>query len=400
VSKNLRYVAPAGLMTLGGLAMNAAPALISTMMDGWHLNEAIAGGIVGAEILASAIVIPLAVRVLAGRRLRRIAVTAAFVLAIVQLATGAADGIVELALSRVASGAVCGVLWALFSIMLAAQEDPDKVYGVGLAFFGIFYAVILWLLLGVVVSHWGVVGFYTCLAAVILLVSFCFAAIPAQSRAREAPSATSKLQESRTRSRAPATLVVAAGLFNLGTVCSYYFSPRIGGLLHLDAESIGLWLGFGNAALVIGALVVTKIEARIRRTSGLGVSMIGNAISAVVLLIASDKWGFYAGIIGYNVFNGIFFPFISGAAAAMDRGGRVVGWLNSVTLFTIGIAPVIGGLIVSASSYRMLALFAAPLLVASIPMAFLAGRGFDQKMLCDEEGAVIKQSQNDRGSSA
>jgi predicted MFS family arabinose efflux permease len=161
VSKNLRYVAPAGLMTLGGLAMNAAPALISTMMDGWHLNEAIAGGIVGAEILASAIVIPLAVRVLAGRRLRRIAVTAAFVLAIVQLATGAADGIVELALSRVASGAVCGVLWALFSIMLAAQEDPDKVYGVGLAFFGIFYAVILWLLLGVVVSHWGVVGFYT-----------------------------------------------------------------------------------------------------------------------------------------------------------------------------------------------------------------------------------------------
>ena len=128
--------------------------------------------------------------------------------------------------------------------------------------------------------------------------------------------------------------------------------------------------------------------------------MIGNAISAIVLLIASDKWGFYAGIIGYNVFNGIFFPFISGAAAAMDKGGRVVGWLNSVTLFTIGIAPVIGGLIVSASSYRMLALFAAPLLVASIPMAFLAGRGFDQKMPRDEEGAVIKQPQNDRGSSA
>jgi len=372
--------------------MNAAPALISTMMDGWHLNEAVAGGIVGAELLTSAVVVPLVVRAIAGRRLRRIAVIATLVLAAVQLATGLVHGVAGLAACRVASGAACGVLWALFSVMLATEDDPDRVYGVGLAFFGLFYAVILWLLLGIVVASWGVTGFYAVLAALVALVGLFLAAIPAQSRGRTRSSVKSGPREPGRRPVAPAVLVIAAGLFNLGTVCAYYFSPRVGDLLHLDAETIGLSLGFGNAALVVGALIVTAIEARIRRTSGLGISMIGNAVSAILLLMAPGKWGFYAGIIGYNIFNGMFFPFVSGAAAAMDRSGRVVGWLNSSNLFTIGIAPVIGGLIVSASSYRTLGLLSAPVLAASIPVVLLVARRFDQKLPRGDELALSNES--------
>jgi predicted MFS family arabinose efflux permease len=379
-------------MTLAGLGVNAAPVLISTMMDGWHLNEAFAGSIVGGEILAGAVVVPPAVRMLGGRALRTAAVWAALVLATLQLTTAFIEGTVGLAVCRLASGVVCGVLWAVFSILLAEQKDPDRVYGVGLAFYGTFYAIVLGLLLGYVQSRWNVSGVYISLAAIVLVVSGFLIAIPAAARPGRTPSSQLLSHEAPVDSARSIVLVIAAALFNLGTVCSYYFSPRIARILNMDAESVGLSLGLGNAALVLGALLVTAMETRIRRTAGLAISMLGNGIFAILVLLASSKTFFYAGILGFNIFNGIYFPFISGAAAAMDKRGRVVGWLNSINLFTIGVSPVIGGWIVAASSYRALAACAAPALIASIPMAMLAARPFDRRK--SDAGALAMPGQS------
>jgi MFS family permease len=260
------------------------------------------------------------------------------------LATMAIGGFEALMGLRFVTGLGSGVVISLSFAVLGMTSTPDRHFGYIMVWTLVYGALATWAMPSIFGAGGlaGAAGFFA-------LLSVC--GLPAVRHlpvagARRAATAAAGLPAAR---RAAALAAVFCYFVGLGAVWAYASLAGLAGGLaeQAIANSIALAQVFGIA----GGLTTVFLGARLGRSGPLAVS-IGLGIAAMALLNVQAGVLAYAAAVclflyGWNVAQ----PFLLGAMAGFDAGGRLV--VRAVALQMLGLAfgPLAGAAIIDAGGY-------------------------------------------------
>jgi len=304
-------VAAAGVGYLGANMMPLVNAAL--LAETTHDERAV--GLLGSFELAAVALTSLLVAPWIARVSRRKLATAGALVAGCGFAIAASsETFTAIAIGRLVAGAGGGVALGAANAAVASVEDPDRIFALAYLIGGVFAAAFLSALPLAI----GVGGYP---AAFATLAGLCVVAIPFIVWLPGAYSVGTRPD----RSGAPVSLAAvlllgAALLYSVSEQGLYAFSGEIGLRAGLSLETVGPVLG----AMVLAGLIVSEY------------------------LVMSILWGF-----------AFFFllPYVMGAAAALDPGGRWSTVAGAFMMLGYALGPGAAGFLVTDFGYPIFGIF-------------------------------------------
>lgn len=336
-----------GVSHLGSSTM---PFQISALIDRFHISASSAGMFGFFEILSLSIamvaMLPLLRRLSYGRR----AVLGAALISIghVLIYVGP-PWLPWLWGCAIVGGTGYGIIFSAFIAGASGADNPDRVYslacGGGLI---VLVGTIMTLPWGA--ALFGPLGPFLSIAAVSCLLapflSYLGDTVPPSFR--EAAGGRDSLGWG-------AFLLLAMWTgYSVGSSIVWSFADNIGRAIHVPEgvivtlSSVGIVLGF--FANMLGA----AIAGRVNRVVPLVAGILGTGLSCMLTALAWNTASYCAGVVLYWIFVMIAYAYLLGAAAVLDRGGRVGTLGGGCDRIAYAIGAPIGGLIVDHGSYHML----------------------------------------------
>jgi len=277
-----------------------------------------------------------------------------------------------MAAARVIMGIGAGVAIAAVNAALASSDDPDRrfamIYSVGAIVAAIYLAG---LPLGL--ARWGYAGgFAICAGLCVFALPFCLW-LPHHSA--DIPRSTTHAPQSFGREAPPSALasalvIGAIGIFSIGEQALWAFAGEIGVRnVGFPIESVGGMLGGMTLAGTSGGFLAWKLGARFGRTLPILLASLATALSRFGFMLTSDYWVMASSAVLWGFAFYAITPYQMGAAAALDRTGRVAVAGGAMMNFGYAFGPGVGGAVIGYLGQDALL----PLVVASvlIPLAML-----------------------------
>ncbi len=277
-----------------------------------------------------------------------------------------------MALARVIMDIGAGIAIVAVNAAVAASDDPDRRFAMIYTVGGILAAVyVAGLPLGL--ARWGYSGgFAICTVLCALALPFCLW-LPRHTR--DIPQTTTRAPPSFAQQAPPSALAVvlvtgAIAIYSIGEQALWAFAGEIGVRnVGMPIESVGNMLAGMTIAGTTGGFLAWKIGARYGRTVPILLASLASALSRFGFMLTDD----YTVMATSAVLWGFAFYYISpyqmGAAAAMDRTGRVAVAAGAMMNFGYAFGPAIGGAVIGYLGQQALL----PLVVACvlIPLVML-----------------------------
>jgi len=341
-------VAAAGVGYLGANMMPLVNAAL--LAETTHDERAV--GLLGSFELAAVALTSLLVAPWIARVSRRKLATAGALVAGCGFAIAASsETFTAIAIGRLVAGAGGGVALGAANAAVASVEDPDRIFALAYLIGGVFAAAFLSALPLAI----GVGGYP---AAFATLAGLCVVAIPFIVWLPGAYSVGTRPD----RSGAPVSLAAvlllgAALLYSVSEQGLYAFSGEIGIRAGLSLETVGPVLGAMVLAGLIGSGAASWLTTRLGRTLPIAVGFclsafsrwgVVHASSVSEYLVMSILWGF-----------AFFFllPYVMGAAAALDPGGRWSTVAGAFMMLGYALGPGAAGFLVTDFGYPIFGIF-------------------------------------------
>jgi predicted MFS family arabinose efflux permease len=334
-------------ISVGAAGMNAAPLLLGAYVDHRGFDEPSAAGLASAELVAAAAISILAAGLVARHSRRRLALWGSALMLAAQAASMAAFAFVPLLVARAVAGVGAGLAGAAANAAAAGTRDPDRLFATAVLLDGLLAAFAL-ALMGRVVSLAGAAGAFAMLGAVALVAAPLLRWLP-----DPAPPHEHEAARARHRGRA-ALALVALFVDAVGQGAVWSFNERIGHALGLSTQEAGAVLGGVTLVGLAGAAFAVWLGTRSGRTVPLVTSLVGVALSTLVLVTTDDRVVFVLADAAWALCFYFSTPYLLGTLAALDPRGRWNAAGAGVAAIGAAVGPVVAGALVARASYEAL----------------------------------------------
>ena len=346
---------------------NFSPLLIGVLADSDIVAEITGAYILTLEIcaipVATFIVLPFIQHV----NRQRLAIAGVMFATIAQLISPFFLENYDLFITRFCVGLGLGCVYAAVNSVGATSKNPDKVFGYSTAITFLLYAITQPLMSMII----GIFGFS---GACIFLTMAGFISL---LFIRNFPSEPSIVEQQKVEVhwRYYIALLITIILFNLAAGTTWAFVERVGvSRFGLDIEIIGLILGIGTAAGVVGAYSATWAYNHLDRINSILFGLVLSGATSYGITNSTTISVYTGSIILYWFIYLFLYPLLFSAAAELDRSGRLATITGGLLWLAVGIGPAVGGLIASRYTYDMIGWFSLFCCVLAVPCFFWVGR--------------------------
>ena len=346
---------------------NFSPLLIGILADSGIVAEITGAYILALEIcaipVATLVVLPFIQHV----NRQRLAIAGVMFATIAQLISPFFLENYELFLTRFCVGLGLGCVYAAVNSVGATSEYPDKVFGYSTAITFLLYAITQ-PLMSMIIGSFGFGG-----ACIFLTVAGLISLLFIRNFPGE-PSIV-KQQKIEVHWRYYIALLITIILINLAAGTTWAFVERVGvSRFGLDIEIIGLILGTGTAAGVVGAYSASWAYTHLGRVNSILFGLVLFGATSYGITNSTTIPAYTGSIILYWFIYLFLYPLLFSAAAELDRSGRLATITGGLLWLAVGIGPAVGGLIASRYSYGMIGWFSFFCCVLAVPFFYRVGR--------------------------
>ncbi|MFZ3285438.1 MAG: MFS transporter [Telluria sp.] len=338
---------------IGLLAMLVLPFMISSTMNGLHIDEAQAGLLGTAEFLA-VMLASLAVSPFIGRIPRRTIAVIGACLAIGGNVASVFQGSYEVLLFlRPVVGFGCGLALAAGNATVANADNPEKLA----AQMSVLFVVLMVLAMEVfsrISDSWGFAGVYGALAVFMLCLAGFLFKLPQRANAtlratKEHPHAHRGLF-----SAVSLLMLVAMFAFALRDTMMWAFAERIGQAAGYSTEQLGSLFSIQAVLGIAGPMLASVIGGRngLKRPAMLGIVMTG-IVTFTILQSSNAKLPYTIGVL---FISGTYFyalSYLTAVAAELDVEGRVVAASGGFLVAGVAIGPAVSGFLIVHGGYDL-----------------------------------------------
>ena len=236
-----------------------------------------------------------------------------------------------------------GCALAIANSLLASTPNPEKEYSkasMGSVALGATFIAIAPL----IQRRYSVTGLFAASAVICLLLTWATTALPRGSTRQT--MRTSTASGSRI---AIALLLFSVLLWGTSTATIWAFLVEIGRRTTLNEEELGLMIGFSSFGSVLGSGLATALNVRFGSIRPIFLGMVINAGTIFVLTYNTHSAIFIAAATGQLACVYFLLPYLLGAAASIDPGGRCSAAVAGVFVLSGGLGPIVGGILIHAT---------------------------------------------------
>jgi predicted MFS family arabinose efflux permease len=341
-------VAAAGV---GYLGANLMPVVNVALLAEAAYDERAVGLLGSFELAAVALGCLLLAPWIARISRRKLATVGALVAGCGFAIAAASETFAAIAIGRLVAGAGGGVALGAANATVASAEDPDRTFALTYLVGGFIASVLLAILPQAIE-----VGGYP--AAFASLAGLCVMSIPFFVWLPRAYSAGARpVRSGASVSLAAALLLGAAFLYSVTEQGLYAFSGEIGVRVGLPLDTVGPVIGAMMLAGLIGSGVASWLSTRLGRTLPIAAGFCLSALSrwGVVHASSTSEYVVMSILWGFAFF--FLLPYMMGAAAALDPGGRWTTVVGAVLMLGYAVGPGTAGIVVTNLGYPIFGVF-------------------------------------------
>lgn len=317
-------------------SQSLGPTLIEGLIQGRGMSVSLAGWVQSIELACTAAAAIFLAPHVARLPIRRTLLLSCAVAAAFHFLSAFVLNIPALLILRALAGIAAGICLSTGNAMIAAQRNPDSLFGAVIAVAGLAYGPPLLLMS---LSANTVSGPYLWQAAWTLLMVPFLLLTPKLN-----PVQISEDQSGQEVPRLAAALILGAFLlFMLFSSGIWFFAGQVTAGLHLSASWLGNALWGGTILGVLSAAAASFLGLRIGRLPPLIGGIVVTGISSYVVFTTTSPMMLAISFLGVQASYNFALPFVFGACSHLDKSGRILSAASSCMLVGGAIAPAIVG---------------------------------------------------------
>jgi predicted MFS family arabinose efflux permease len=334
------------LFVMGPMFFLLMPIYVGALVDHMQLSESQAGLLASLELLGSCIASVIATTWVRRLDWRVVALSAAIVLIVGNiLSVLFSTGIAPLMALRVLTGFASGCLVSLACAGLGDTRLPDRNFAYGVVA-QLLVSGALFIILPSCVGALGVSAIYG-LFALCGVIAFVGALLVPRCGAQHEPTAALK----STKHWRPLWGLAGGTAFFVANTAVWAYIERIGVASGLEGDFIGLVLGVGVFASVLGPLAAAWIGDRINRFWVMAVALAGELACLLFLKVGMSGLTFALIVLLYQVFWNLWVPYQMGLVAAVDTTGRFTVLIPLFQAAGIALGPALAAVYLESAGY-------------------------------------------------
>jgi MFS family permease len=335
---------------IGYLSPFSMAVVVGSMMQELDLSERAVGVVVGVELLFIAIAAAALSAMSRAPDLRLQAVVGAVLALVGHAIVVVSDSLPLLLLARAIAGLGEGVVLSAANRLGATQLNPDRHFAFGQVGISVFTMVMV-VTVPLFIDQYG----YRAASFGLLLVICLWA--PVLIRFPDAcPEEVSEEECSNGSVQFPfkrhGILVLSAfALMSIADVGMWIFVERIGALIGVATERVGLLLAGATALGLLGALGAAVIGSRWGRLRPMLFGLIALALANLGVVYASNLALYATSLMPLNMAILFLTPFFLGTLSVLDPRGSWTIASGILIPMSFSVAPVLIGAVAAAGSY-------------------------------------------------
>jgi predicted MFS family arabinose efflux permease len=339
--------------TLGLFSYWAQPQLLGPIMEDYGLGEEAVGWLFSLENLAYGLTILIAAGPLARYSRCGVAIGGAALFCVANVASTFVGSYEGLLLTRWFVGVGGGLMGAAGTASAASTGNPERVFAIATVGSSLLWALEPKAIPFAIVPFSSSGGFLFLAGASLVMAPVFLWLLPprAKGTAREAEPS---LWAAPNRILA---LVAMSGtfVFEIGQGGVWTFVAQIAEQIGMDEHATGTAMAVTGTTGLVGGVVAAWLGNRIERRVAISIGIGLNAIAAIGLAFTENVAMYYLLMWVWTVGYTFVVPYLMGALAAMDDGGRWVVANDGIWTLGDAFAPGIAGLVVERTgSYALL----------------------------------------------
>ena len=370
----LKIIAIALIQILGGWVASFGAFLVGAAMDDLALTAVEAGALASAELLIAGVSSLVAAAFVGRFSPARVALSCVAVGVAMQVASTYMGSFWPLVPFRLGSGVASGLLAAVGYSVAASSINADRVFSYSVSLYMVGTGIML-SLMGIVVGNHGLVGAYWFQAAALVFAAVFFLRLSTG----DGQDGDQSVEADAARPRSDLLVLIGVVLFfGVAVGPMFFFSERLGVQIGMDADRIGTVLTAATFAGLMGSLLAGRAASWLgrRRPVIIGTLLLG--LGSVLYILASNAFLFLAMNLVVWLAYMFLYPFLLSAAAAFDPTGRVSVVIGGVFQLTLGVGPVVGGILFDLGSFWALTSWSLGSLSLLLLLTVLRGRFLDE----------------------
>ena len=340
------------ISAIGAMVYNLLPMFLGTAQDYRDLSDQAVGILSSVFYVGFTLTTTTAffwIRALSWRKITLIALPAA---AVTLVLAAYATGFTGMAISIFLSGCAFSALYGIGTTLLGDTSQPARWYGLKIASEAGLGAILLLLLPGTVIAHWGFEGMLVAMAVAVLLLAVLLYGLPASGVKGEEDSAAGQAIVLTPRLRLALWLALASVMiFLFSTTMIWAFVERMANDAGFDAVATGNVLSLTLVFAVGGSLLAMWMGERFGSGKPFAAACAALLLSLFLLKGVSTLTDYAIAACLFTFSFGLGIPYVVTIVAELDLDGRYV--VLSVPAIGVGVmaAPAIGGMLTGTSGY-------------------------------------------------
>lgn len=316
-----------------------APVAVVGIAARYQLSQVASGSVLTAELVLSALASIYVAKHLQQGDIRRMALWASLICALLQFVSGFNLPISVFVGARAIVGLSSGILYAVACYLASQHPNGVRIMSIGFIFSSLAYGVGLAMWPSAVEAH-GLWPFYSSLAALALPTALMIYLHNKIAPAQGAPEEYTPIP------RAPFVVLLAiCALGNGGLQMLWTFSEGAAIAHKFNMADIELILSTSAIFNVVGALLASYLDWKFGVSLPLLFGLIIGVASGAVVGASSTTFPFGAGIYLYGISAFFVLPYMLSAGAAFDESGHAATLAGATVYMASALGPVIGGLV-------------------------------------------------------
>jgi DHA1 family inner membrane transport protein len=380
----LQTAAALAIGTVALLMPGVQPILLGELVAQKHISMEGVGLVAMGEIVTLGLGLILGNSLLSLTRMRSVAVVAALLVALFDLATAILDGDMAFAAVRALAGLAEGVLLWVTTCTIVRAAMPDRLAGIFLVVQTLAQAGVAALLAVVVMPQGGWPAGFAVLAALSLLLVLLAPLLRPAVAPLVADGAT---LPAFTTAGVLALLPAFGQMAAIGSLWAYL--DPLGRGAGLDAQAVQMLISTVLIVQVVGGIVASVVVRRIRAAATLTLGLLLQAVLtlAIAAIGAPDPIRFSLLCAGFGFVWLFSMPFHIRLAFHADPAGRLAALVPGLQLLGVAFGPLLTSAFVAGDDAGPVPLVSAGFAIFAIA-SLLAGRrrwrGFDRSAACSD----------------
>ena len=325
------------MLELGNLSSTLAPFNVGVISEGFSASSQESGLVVSLELFFAAI--GALIFGASNKKGKGLAFVGSMIVISCYYLGSLSTDVLEIYIIKSLAGIGCGMLIASGHSILAASNEPNRVYAAFTVFASCVGASLI-----LFSSRWIESGGYELFFTNFIYVYFIFSLAFFFARNWSIADGENLDRQEDSKNYVYLLLILAVLFFEVPSSGIWAFMERFGVEdLGMTVSKVGSVIAISLIFSLLGPLFVGLVGNRLGRKIPILVCLFLSSFCIYFIFGVATVDTYYFGNITWNIIFTIMVIFILGASADIDPSGKLGSWLNACMLLSASISPVIFG---------------------------------------------------------